>query len=76
MSKKPIGKIGKLYAKGTARLLEETAYNIDSFKLPIGRSKQTNLTVKMLKTAKTARKLAGQEPKTYFLQRPNKNLEI
>jgi len=76
MSKKPVGKAGKLYAKTTACLLEETAYNIDSFKLPIGRNKQENLTIKMLKTARTARTLAGQQPRTYFLQRPNKSLEI
>jgi len=73
---KKIGKMGKLYARGTARLLEETAYNIDSFKLPVGRNKQEKLTVKMLQTAKQARVMAGQPNRTYLLQRPKKNLEI
>lgn len=65
-----------VFLRTGAKILEESAYNLDSMKLPLVRKQQERLEVKLLKTSNEMRKMNNRPTKKYELQRPKRNLEI
>jgi predicted ArsR family transcriptional regulator len=66
----------EVFLRVGAKILEESAYDLDSMKLPLVRKHQTKLETKLLKTSNEMRKMNNRPIKKYELQRPGKNLEI
>lgn len=73
---KPVGNKARSLLKGGARLLEEVSYTADTVKLPLVRKYQERGEKKLFGVAREMRCYAGEKPRTYKLQRHDKDLEM